>query len=96
MFDLTLRTVPAVIENAEADILEIIDGFTVKDCIGYWKSERENSIEFTTTVENEAIAVRLANLINFHAWKYGEQSIMFNIVPSNWTFTDCKREFAIN
>lgn len=92
-FELTLRTVPAVIDNAKDGLSELITGWTVKECDGVWLGEAEKSIEFSSVTNSEYLAIQVKDYINFIAWQLGEESIMWTVKESSWTFTDCKLDY---
>ena len=47
MFDveLKIKTIPKVIEVAKADLLNVIDGWSVSYLAGMWKGKEEDSVE---------------------------------------------------
>ena len=74
MYELTLRTVNAVIEDAKENILSIVDGWTLKDCIGMWKGTEEASVEFTTV--SDSLEDVQAVLDAVYSAQLGEESVM--------------------
>lgn len=88
MYELTLRTVHAVIEDAKDNILNIVDGWTVKDCIGMWKGTEESSVEFTTVSDSLEDVQAVLDAINYSAYQLGEESVMSKIDVQNWNFSD--------
>ncbi len=88
MYELTLRTVHAVIEVAKDNILNIVDGWTVKDCIGMWKGTEESSVEFTTVSDSLEDVEAVLDAVNYSAYQLGEESVMSKIDVVNWNFSD--------
>tara|TARA_Y100000356_G_scaffold84559_1_gene70411 strand:- start:61 stop:339 length:279 start_codon:yes stop_codon:yes gene_type:complete len=88
MYELTLRTVHAVIEDAKDNILNIVDGWTVKDCIGMWKGTEESSVEFTTVSDSLEDVEAVLDAVNYSAYQLGEESVMSKIDVVNWNFSD--------
>jgi len=93
MYELTLRTVPAVIKDANDGINKMVSGWTIKECNGSWLGIAEESIEFTTVTDTAEQAEAIKDYINFIAWQLGEDSIMAKIVKSEWTFTNTLEDF---
>lgn len=88
MYELTLRTVNAVIEDAKENILSIVDGWTLKDCIGMWKGTEEASVEFTTVSDSLEDVQAVLDAVNYSAYQLGEESVMSKIDVVNWNFSD--------
>jgi len=88
MYELTIRTVEAVINASKSEILEIIDGWTIKDTIGMWKGQEESSIEFTTVSDDSEDLDKVLDIINYYAYQLGEESIMYKRDVVNWVFTN--------
>ena len=93
MYELTLRTVPAVVKDANDGINKMVSGWTIKECNGSWLGIAEESIEFTTVTDTAEQAEAIKDYINFIAWQLGEDSIMAKIVKSEWTFTNTLEDF---
>jgi len=93
MYELTVRTVPAVIEDASEGISKMISGWTLKECEGAWLGVKEDSIEFTTVTNTAEQAESVRDYINFIAWQLGEDSIMAKVVESSWIFTNTTEDF---
>jgi len=93
MYELTLRTVPAVIKDANDGINKMVSGWTTKECNGSWLGIAEEYIEFTTVTDTAEQAEAIKDYINFIAWQLGEDSIMAKIVKSEWTFTNTLEDF---
>tara|TARA_B100000900_G_scaffold404816_1_gene413655 strand:+ start:1753 stop:2031 length:279 start_codon:yes stop_codon:yes gene_type:complete len=88
MYELTLRTVHAVIEDAKDNILNIVDGWTIKDTIGMWKGTEEASVEFTTVSDSLEDVQAVLDAVNYSAYQLGEESVMSKIDVVNWNFSD--------
>ena len=93
MYELTLRTVPAVIEDASEGISKMIQGWTLKECKGSWLGITEESLEFSTVTNTREQAEAVRDYINFIAWQLGEDSIMAKVEESNWIFTNTLEDF---
>ena len=93
MYELTVRTVPAVIEDASEGISKMISGWTLKECEGAWLGEKEDSVEFSTVTNTIEQAEAVRDYINFIAWQLGEDSIMAKVIESNWIFTNTIEDF---
>lgn len=88
MYELTLRTVEAVIEDAKEEVLQIVDGWTLKNCVGMWKGTEEASVEFTTVADTEEAVQAVLDAVNYSAYQLGEESVMSKIEVVNWQFSD--------
>ena len=93
MYELTVRTVPAVIEDASEGISKMISGWTLKDCEGSWLGVKEKSIEFSTVTNTIEQAEAVKDYINFIAWQLGEDAIMAKVIKSDWIFTNTIEDF---
>jgi hypothetical protein len=91
MYELNIRTVPTVIDGCKSELLQIIDGWTIFEATGMWKGTEENSVHFTTVTDDLDVITAVKNIVNFEAWKQGEQSIMFNVSEKQWTFTNLEK-----
>ena len=88
MYELIVRTVESVIKDAEENILSIVDGWTIKDCIGMWKGTEEASVEFTTVSDSLEDVQAVLDAINYSAYQLGEESVMSKIDVQKWNFSD--------
>ena len=88
MYELIVRTVESVIKDAEDNILSIVDGWTIKDCIGMWKVLKKLQPEFTTVSDSLEDVQAVLDAINYSAYQLGEESVMSKIDVQNWNFSD--------
>ena len=70
------------------NILNIVDGWTVKDCIGMWKGTEESSVEFTTVSDSLEDVEAVLDAVNYSAYQLVEESVMSKIDVQNWNFSD--------
>ena len=77
MFDveLKIKTIPNVIELAKADLLNVIDGWSVSYLAGMWKGIEEDSVEINI-VCNVDKSKEVVQIILKAASELGEETIM--------------------
>ena len=77
MFDveLKIKTIPNVIELAKADLLNVIDGWSVSYLAGMWKGVEEDSVEINI-VCNVDKSKEVVEIILKAASELGEETIM--------------------
>lgn len=77
MFDveLKIKTIPKVIEVAKADLLTVIDGWSVSYLAGMWKGVEEDSVEISI-VCNVDKSKEVVQIILKAASELGEETIM--------------------
>lgn len=77
MFDveLKIKTIPKVIELAKADLLNVIDGWSVSYLAGMWKGVEEDSVEINI-VCNVDKSKEVVQIILKAARELGEETIM--------------------
>ena len=77
MFDveLKIKTIPKVIEVAKADLLTVIDGWSVSYLAGMWKGVEEDSVEISIVCDVDK-SKEVVELILKAASELGEETIM--------------------
>ncbi|MBR9877867.1 hypothetical protein GYB13_05760 [bacterium] len=77
MFDveLKIKTIPKVIEVAKADLLTVIDGWSVSYLAGMWKGVEEDSVEISIVCDVDK-SKEVVEIILKAASELGEETIM--------------------
>ena len=77
MFDveLKIKTIPKVIELAKADLLTVIDGWSVSYLAGMWKGVEEDSVEISIVCDVDK-SKEVVEIILKAASELGEETIM--------------------
>ena len=77
MFDveLTLRTVPEVVEQSKSQLLEVVDSWSILKLDGMWKGKAEESVELSIICDVDK-SKDIAKIIAQKAKQLGEDSIM--------------------
>ena len=77
MFDveLKIKTIPKVIELAKADLLTVIDGWSVSYLAGMWKGVEEDSVEISIVCDVDK-SKEVVEIILKAASELSEETIM--------------------
>ena len=77
MFDveLKIKTIPKVIELAKADLLTVVDGWSVSYLAGMWKGVEEDSVEISIVCDVDK-SKEVVQIILKAASELGEETIM--------------------
>ena len=77
MFDveLKIKTIPKVTELAKADLLTVIDGWSVSYLAGMWKGVEEDSVEISIVWDVDK-SKEVVEIILKAASELGEETIM--------------------
>ena len=77
MFDveLKIKTIPKVIEVAKANLLTVIDGWSVSYLAGMWKGVEEDSVEISIVCDVDK-SKEVVEIILKAASELGEETIM--------------------